>query len=304
MIRAEDLPSSPEYLPFRAGPFRMAMGLNELNLDDWIQIDHHYPAELELKRKLLHERPGEIFAAFAGTEASSHEVLELISEHLLRRFPQWFELRDGNFLNKITDESWKLKASNLHPLDLAARLVQEDLCLMQPRGDVFCLAAASVAFPSRWTLSEKIGKPMQEIHAPVPFYAEKIGETTDRFLKLMTKDQAIWRMNWNVHDSNALFQPRGPVRKTPDPSVTPENAGTKLFLRIERQTLRRLARSGDILFTIRTYVRPLSDFAKRPDVAKDLAAALRSLPAETSSYKSQPIFSAAALKWLDAITAP
>lgn len=300
-IPADSLPATPEYLPFRDGPFRMSMSLNELKLDDWIEIDRHYPAELALKRKLLNERHAEVFAALPGSESSSREVLELLADHLPRRFPQWFERSGQRFVNKIAGETCDLRDSSLHPLDIAARLVQEDLCLMQPGKDAFCLTAASVAFPSRWTLDEKMGKPMQSIHAPVAFYVQKIGATTDRYLKMMSADQPVWRINWNVHDTDELFQPRGHGRNTPDPAITPENAGSKLFLRLERQTLRRLPVSGDILFTIRTYIRPLSDFANRPDVARNLAGALRNLPPETSGYKSQGVFFAAALKWLDGI---
>jgi hypothetical protein len=277
----------------------MAMELSELKLDNWIEIDRHYPAELALKRSLLKERHAEVFAALPGTEGASREVLELLADHLCRRFPQWFERSGQRVSNRIVDETYALDNPSIHPLDLAARMVQEDLCLMQPRDDVYCLNAASVAFPSRWTLAEKIGKPMQTIHTPVAFYVEKIGDTTDRFLKLMTPEQAVWRINWNIHDTDTLFQPRSPGKKSPDPSITAENAGSRLFLRLERQTLRKLPASGDILFTIRTYVRPLSDFAARPDVTKTLAAALRNLPAETIAYKSQGVFLEALLKGLD-----
>ncbi|MEO0871566.1 MAG: heme-dependent oxidative N-demethylase subunit alpha family protein, partial [Pseudomonadota bacterium] len=40
--------------------------------------------------------------------------------------------------------------------------------------------------------------------------------------------------------------------------VTPDNAGETLFVRSERQTLRRLPETGAILFTIGVYVEPLA----------------------------------------------
>ena len=44
-----------------------------------------------------------------------------------------------------------------------------------------------------------------------------------------------------------------------------DNAGQRLHLRVERQTLLRLPKSNAVLFTIRTYMNPLSTFEGRPD---------------------------------------
>jgi hypothetical protein len=47
--------------------------------------------------------------------------------------------------------------------------------------------------------------------------------------------------------------------------VTVDNAGERLHLRVERQTLSRLPRSNAVLFTIRTYMNRLDTFQGRPD---------------------------------------
>ena len=44
--------------------------------------------------------------------------------------------------------------------------------------------------------------------------------------------------------------------------VTPENARETLFIRSERQTLRRLPETGAILFTIGVYVSPLRELSQ------------------------------------------
>lgn len=299
MAYASNLPPPLEYLPFSAAPFRLTLGLTALRLEDWIEIDAHYPRDLNLKRELLAQRHGEVFAALPGSAEPSREALELLARHLTERFPGWFERRDGVLENKLTGECWNLTGDAHHPLDLAALWVQEDLCLMQARGSEYVLTAASVAFPSRWALKEKLGLPMQAIHAPVAHYKEQLGETADRFMERLSADKPVWRLNWNVHDSGEPFQPRGPGGVAPDPRITPENAGQKLFFRVERQTLRRLPDSGAIVFTIRTYIRPLADFEQRPECAARLAAALRNYPPETFRYKNQGVFADAALAWLD-----
>ena len=206
--------------------------------------------------------------------------------------------------NRLTGRRYDLGDASMHPLDLAARLVQEDLCLMQWCGDHYRLRAASVAFPSRWRLAEKLGATMADVHAPVAFYDQQLAGPADRLLAALPPERILYRFNWNLHDDPALFQPTGMDRTQIDPSITSASAGERLWLRVERQTLRRLPRSLDVLFTIRTHVRPLSSIARRPEVAARLAAALRALPDETYRYKSLRVFGSAALAWLDAIARP
>jgi hypothetical protein len=51
-------------------------------------------------------------------------------------------------------------------------------------------------------------------------------------------------MSWSVLDDPALDQPTGHGRSALSSTVTPENAGESLWLRAERQTLRRLPSTG------------------------------------------------------------
>ncbi|MGF2075692.1 heme-dependent oxidative N-demethylase subunit alpha family protein, partial [Enterococcus casseliflavus] len=81
----------------------------------------------------------------------SAEVLELLSAHLPARFPRLFR-RDGTRLRQlVTRQSWDLSQNVLHPLDLAGRLVQEDLCLMRRDAatHLYRLVGASLCFPTR-----------------------------------------------------------------------------------------------------------------------------------------------------------
>ena len=289
----------PDYLPFPEGPFRLAMGLLNLELHDWIEIDEKFEEELLLKRKLLAGQQDACFLALPGSEPGSTETLDLLAAHLPARFPEIYR-RDGDTLRVLPlGETWNLRRTDLHPLDVAARLVQEDLCLMEPNGESYVLAALSVCVPSRWHIAEKLGKAMPGIHAPVAFYDEKLARPVDRFFSLLKEDRPVQRFNWNLLDDPALFQPGGHNRKERDPGITGENAGERIFIRVERQTLRRLPLSGGILFGIRTYVRPLSSIAGRPDDCRRLAGAIRALPEATFRYKSLPVFADAALAWLD-----
>lgn len=111
----------------------------------------------------------------------------------------------------------------------------------------------------------------------------------------------VWRLNWGIVDDPTLFQSSGHSRGGFRPDITADNAGEKLWLRMERQTLRRLPHSHDILFTIRIYVKPLTHLLAYPERAAAMARALRRMPDWWLLYKSLPAFLAAVLGWLDTI---
>ena len=55
-----------------------------------------------------------------------------------------------------------------------------------------------------------------------------------------------------------------------------------VWLRTERQTLRRLPRTGAIVFTIRVYLTPLEQLVREPDVPGRMASAIRSWPEDVA----------------------
>ena len=297
-------PSPPDYAPFKAGPFRLSMGLMPLNLNEWIEPDTHFAEELKEKERLLTERYGEVFAALPEAAASAAEVLALLVGHLPTRFPELYKSSGDRIENLATGQHWEMHPTPLHPLDLAGRLVQEDLCLMQWQADtrVYHLVGASLCFPTRWRLADKIGQPLNTIHAPIPGYEEQLAPTMDRFFERLKVEKPVWRLNWSLMDDPTLFQPTGHGRTGLNADITPENAGDTLWLRMERQTLRRLPHTKDILFTIRVYVKPLAHLATQPGRTAQLAAALRALPQPVRRYKSLAPFIEAVLTWLDRAT--
>lgn len=145
--------------------------------------------------------------------------------------------------------------------DLGAAAAQcwEDLCVLeteQAEGP-YRLTAAAVGFPTDWHLSEKMGKPLSAIHEPIHGYAEQLSDGVDNFFRTLQAGQIFVRANWFVvagDDWRYMPQDAPEVRFG---HVSADNAGETLFLRCERQTLRRLARTGAVLFTIGVAVEPL-----------------------------------------------
>jgi len=151
-------------------------------------------------------------------------------------------------------------------LEAAARGTWEDWCVLtqDAPGQPYRLVAAAVAFPTDWRLAEKMGKPLRAVHEPIHGYAEQLSDGVDRFMERLRVGEIYGRTNVFVLPSaDARYMPTTPpeARYT---HVTAENAGSSLFARCERETLRRLPETGAIVFTIGVYraaLQTLSDEA-------------------------------------------
>jgi len=297
-----DLPPEAVHLPFEPGPYRMAMGLVSVPESAWFELDCRYPAEIAERRRLLRERPAEVFAALPISDLARREALIAVAGNLSQYHPAWFGWDGAQLQNRLTSETWNPAEVSPDPLAVAGLLVQEDLCLIQNSDDGPVFSAGILCFPSRWRLQEKIGRPLLAVHGSVPFYAERLGAAVDRFMRNVKEGHVACRLNWSVLDDSALFQPTGKWQSAENPDITPDNAGERLHLRVERQTLRRLPESKAVLFGIRVHSYPLNIAVKAPAVAEALAAAVRALPTEMSHYKSITPFRAALVSWLDART--
>lgn len=286
----------PRPLPFAAGKFRLTMGLNALDEADWFEIDDHLGAALIAKKRLLDQRHKDVFLALPEADESARALLALMASHLPRHHPRIYHATAHGLFNHATGESWDLAAPSLHPLDLAGRLVPEDICLLLPIGDAYRLVGASLCAPSRWLLGEKIGQPLAAIHAPVPGYGEALERSVDRFFASLKPGRLVGRSNWGLIDDPAPFQP---VARTVSDEVTALNAGERLWLRVERQTLCRLAETAAVIFTIRTSITRLDHVIAAPDDALALAASIRDMSPEMRHYKTIAGVAPALLAWLE-----
>jgi hypothetical protein len=229
-----------------------AMGLNALDPEDWLWIDERFAAETAERSRLIAERTDKVHAMLPEAETAALELFAMVEGFMAARGVH--STRDS---------------ADMPPLMRLGMLAQEDFCLMQRRPDgAYALTGALLCFPQHWHLHQKLGRPLAEIHAPVPGFAARLGGPVERFFANLRVERPVWRANWGLVESPALFHPG---KREPIPDLSPENAGERLWLRVERQTLRRLPETGAVVFTIRTLLEPLARTVRRPGAAAAMA---------------------------------
>jgi hypothetical protein len=258
------------HAPYASGRPTFSIGLTPIGLSGWIEQDEKLVGELALKESILAEEGAAAFDALPGSEAGQSETLALLAAHLPARYPEAYR-REGDAL-RILPADRLVPFEGEPPLKTASRLVQEDLLLMQRHADGWRLVAGSLCFPSTWVLAEKLGHPMDAIHTPAPGYAGKMATMVARIFDNLKVEQPVERFNWSIYGDARLRYAQS--KQDPLQRFPPGEPVTNAHIRVERQTLRRLPDSGDILFTVRVHVDPASAFADNAR-GRSLARALR-----------------------------
>jgi dimethylamine monooxygenase subunit A len=272
-------------LPFADGGARHKVGARNVGANDWLELTGEDVAgQLAEKRRLFETRRSDVLGALPGSENACVELLALVRE------------KSG-----LAGLSGRV-ATGLHPLEEAGRLVPEDFALhiKDPSSGELILAAGSVCFPNRWLLADKLGRPVTAVHDPVPGYRAELGRPVEQLMDRLPVGRVIERHNWGLAHSPELFRAPGP---SPNDLGTISDLATiaeRRWLRIERQTLRRLPHSGAVVFTIRTLQAPMAILRGDLEANGLLARAIRELAPEVARYKlGPPQVQDALLQWCE-----
>ena len=264
------------YAPFMDRRTEGPPGLSPLDMTEFIVVHGDFAEQMAYRAELLAANPGIVRACLPEGRPVTDEFLQMLLDHLGGRADYVVSGRhvgrpDG--VNVTVDFS--------HPLETLCNLVAEDFCLLlpDPKSGEYRLVAAILCFPSRWLLSEKIGRPMTAIHDPVPRYDETLARRVNRVFETLRADRPLVRVNWLIHATPELYLPLG----LSDKLMAEADPAGPLYLRTERQTLVRMPGTGAICFGIKTSVTALADL--RPDEALALSAALGRLEPEMVIYK-------------------
>jgi dimethylamine monooxygenase subunit A len=252
----------PRHRPWEdAADFQI--GLKPIPLADWLEGGEADPAAR--KDPLFAERRGLVWAETLESRDAQAEALELMETALGPAPPG--------------------SPRNLPPLYAAARRAPDDLCLMEKRDGAWRLTALSLSAGSFFTAEDVIGRSLGELHGPVTGFADRFLVRVQRIFEGLRPELVLERRNWTVLNSDALHTPASAPIRARIGEIGAGEAGRRLHLRVERQTLRRLPRTGGALFTIRVWVAPLGDLAMRPERLAAFAQAWRSATPELRAYK-------------------
>jgi dimethylamine monooxygenase subunit A len=275
--------SPPRHTPYDGSNKLFQIGLKPLDPADWIDVDEDLATTLDEKDLLGAAHFADVFAAEDGSEAAQAEVLAMLAAHLADRFPEVYRRLEDRI--EMAGRTVELGATPA--LWTAARLVQEDLLLMRRGESDWRLAAAALCFPSSWTLADKIGRPIHEIHGPVPGFGAgtRPAELIARMFDTLRPAVPVLRWNWSLYGDAELFHPHA---SHPEGRFGSGARAETVFFRVERQTLRKLPVSGDILFTVRIYLDPIAALETHPDAAAIAVAVIGQIEAltpEQAAYK-------------------
>ena len=259
-------------------------------------VDEHYVAEMIDRAKVLAEDPLRCQSLPHMTLAGWSPV-ELRVGAECRKRCRWFTLEksgnDWRWINRplgIDQRFTFLDESTLPygPFEYITRQTQGDFTLQDERDGNLWMDAGIATSQADWSVDFDIGMNFFEWHAPVPLAHEK--GIFDRALKFLLKLQhgaPVRRFNWTMTVNPLLdtapetYPKWGPTRTT----LTQENMGDKMHLRVELQALFRLPRSNAIAFSIRCYLGKFAELVTIPKWGRRLHRVVRDVHPDLAAYK-------------------
>ncbi|KAE9377073.1 hypothetical protein N431DRAFT_331950 [Stipitochalara longipes BDJ] len=280
----------------------MAMGLKRLDESNWLTLDSNYLLEHFLRCSLLCTKRPQVIQCLSDSLEACYEVLSIVTSFLSSRFPQHFTLTTMSsgggpaIHNHLTNEIFPIGLHNCpNPLEIAAKLSMEDFNILMKNSETgeYHLQASATLFPAGWKLQERIGTSMANLHAPVPRWNEKLGGNVNRYFDHLSPKTSMERTNLFIQTTPDLFQ------DVPEAASTEIIAPRRLMVRRERQTFTRLAKTGAVLFTVRTYMTPLVELSV--EELKALKSQIMGWEEEIRVYKGWQIWGEPLLTWCDEV---
>lgn len=297
------------YRAFRYGPkYNVTMGIRSLHSHEWIELDNQFPKFHADKAARIQERGDKCISTHPDAFHAAVELLEEMADYLPARYPTLFKRTSVGIDNLWSGESFNIVERPLRedPMAICARLVQDDLALMieQPDGQ-YRLLAGAILLAGFWRLSDKYGMTLSSIHTSgdVPHFKEKLERGMMKFFQRLKPETFYGRNNYFIQVDESLPWSHS-IGNEDDPVVSwstaeKDKAVAHHWFRSERQSLRRLPRSGAICFTIRTYFLPITELVEEDYVPGRLASAIRSWDDWVSSYKGKEKYGEVLLEYLD-----
>ena len=289
------------------------MGLRSMPWDSWIELDNHYPRFHSDKSRRIAERGSKCCHTAPEAHPAALELLSELRSYLPSRYPALYTATPTGIRNNWSGEDLSFPTPESpsqplteDPMQTAARLVQDDLAIMieKPDGQYYLLAGA-ILLAGFWRLEDKLGMPLSTIHTSgdVPQFKEKLEKGMMNFFKRIRPEDPVLRNNYFIQVDDDLAWSHSIGSEDSDGiawSTAEKNKAIEHhYFRSERQSLRRLPKSGGVVFTIRTYFHPVTEIAEEDYVPGRLASAIRSWGDDVSRYKGKEKYEDVLLEYLD-----
>ena len=260
--------------PTDGKPFRLNMGLRSLDEELWLEAGDDLLAQIPERLQLANEEREIVYQELPGYQSAIAELVARISNNLAKFHGDDYLVTTDSITHLPTES--KAPLNTLDVLLHLAAIIGEDLVVLSREDGEWKIVAGAVLFPSRWKLSEKIGKGMNAVHTPVPGFAEALAPYMTATFDKISADRAVWRKNWSLHSTAHLHQPTS-IHEPANPE--------DYWWRTERQTLTRAAEGDFLYFTIRNRAEPLAWIKSDSQSAAAFAETLASFAPETIAYK-------------------
>ncbi|KAJ5765281.1 hypothetical protein N7520_004840 [Penicillium odoratum] len=286
--------------------YRVMMDVRRLDTQNWLTLDKNYMDEHRVRDNLLCEKREKVLRCLPESLVACQETLEEVSEFLCERFPGMFKKTVQGSETWVENRATKEKF-NIHPgptvnstdaLEAAVRLTMEDLSVLMMNEDgEYYLAASASLFPTGWTVDERIGWTISQMHAPVPLWHQQVASSVSKLLARLSPKSPMERSNYFVEIKrpdedlfDILYRPGSLCEKElQDPSPN------EIIIRRERQTFRRLPRTNAIVFGVKTYLTPISQLPMQE--LENLAKEMETWPEYVSEYKGKDVWGKKVLEY-------
>lgn len=254
----------------------------------WEQLfpDAEYGFHFQFKRESLH--------AYYGRR-TPRPVLEQRAG-LIERHADWFvafDAQSDTFVKEtaalLASTGLALNGDDVAPRKLLHRMgmaTDADLVVLRPDAGAWRVTAGVVCFPSGWSLPEKLGKTLEDIHGVVPGLNAALSERINKFISGLKPGYSWERVNWGLSaaDQLSMHPNLQPSRLQSD---TPVN---QVWVRVEMQSLALLPETGGLLFGIRILNQPLITLLEDASLKVRIERALRTMPDDVAEYKGLAAF--------------
>lgn len=165
-----------------------------------LELDNHYLKYHADKAKRIAERGPKCCQTAPEAFNGAIELLEEFCSYLPQRYPSLYRATPVGMDNLVTHESFNIKERPLveDPMQMAARMVQDDLAIMFEKEDgQYYLLAGAILLAGFWKLEDKVGMPLSEIHTSgdVPGYKEKLEKGMMNFMRRLQPNGPMQRVS-------------------------------------------------------------------------------------------------------------